>query len=102
MTVNGIKAEMLDEHEKHGRVDIRSWLARFPDLPDDLLDFACWLEVSSNLETESLYGDHLVDDSGVAENALLQGLELISVRVAEKERRLAVLLAQERNLMTRE
>ncbi len=99
MTVNGIKAEMLAEHEKHGRVDVRSWLARLPDLPDDLLDFACWLEVSSNLETESLDG---VDDSGVAENALRQGLELLSVRVAEKERRLAVLLAQERNLVARQ
>ena len=102
MTVNDIKAEMLAEHEKHGRVDVRSWLARFPDLPNDLLEFACWLELSSNLETELENVENLTDEGGVAENLLREGLQKLSAGVAEKERRLAVLLAQERNLVARQ
>ncbi len=99
--VEELKQEMLAEYERQGQVDIQSWLARFPNLPEDLLDYAFWLEGSPPLEVRVETPQAWTDEGEVAESALRSGLLRLAEGVEEEERRLARLLAQARRTVAR-
>jgi hypothetical protein len=97
--VEDLKQEMLAEYEEHGHVDIQSWLVRVPDLSEELIDFAFWLEDSPREQEFVATHQVVTDDSGVAEKALRSGLHRLAEAVEEEERRLAKVLAQERQVV---
>ena len=62
------KQHILAEYEAHGTVATRTWLARYPDLAVELLDFIIWLDgTAPDPQGES---GCWVDDGGRAEAAL--------------------------------
>lgn len=41
--IDTIKDEMLTEFEQRGALDLAAWITRYPELRDELLDFAFWV-----------------------------------------------------------
>ena len=62
------KQDILAEFETHGAVATRAWLARYPDLAVELLDFIIWLDGMA--PGHESVDEHWVDDQGRAEAAL--------------------------------